>query len=131
MFRIGAAATDNPASIKCCYAQVTQLYYDSFETPDGTDYVVPVGKTLHISRIMFTSSGANEPAEIGYGDVGVNDQAAAPAGAVIMVKRIMVNTAANTFVYDVNIQIPEGKYPFLHSGAGSQGMYMVIFGIEV
>src|SRR3990172_3860628 len=55
--------------------------YSTFESPGGSDYVVPANTTLVITRLVYQSASLGDVIAIGYGDDGVGDSASAPTNA--------------------------------------------------
>ena len=141
------AGTDIPYSITKKAAPVYVVAYCAiqtthtemtFESPSGTDYQVPTGKTLFINRLLFSASIADAPqVSIGYGDTGVASGIVLPTAPVFVVGQdnasVYVATAAN-ITYDpvINAQIPAGKFPFANMQGGLTTVLRVaIFGVEV
>lgn len=132
---VGSVETRDPTKLKALVNSAVGLdadRYDTFESPQGTDYVVPTGKTLYICKVQ---GNGNIPAanifraEVGYGSSAVNNSAAAPTGATsVWVVEIM---QGNGYLMDlaVWIPIPAGKYPYAKF---NQTLWnFVAYGIEV
>ena len=102
--------------------------YMSFEAPTGTDYQVPVGKSLVITRLIYKGAAIGDMAIIGYGDDAVANGAAAPTNPVSLMGQSGVTPTSSLVVEAVNLvhdiavylSIPAGKYPFIqYSGTAS------------
>ena len=97
--------------------------YDSFESPRGTDYAVPAGKTFYLTALLglpHVTGSTDEHFHIGYADDAVNDSVAAPTNPIIVCDWSWESTDSNPIVLDLFCPIPAGKYPFVYSsGAGN------------
>ena len=112
-----AALGGTPRSLHA-YTTAT-LRYMTLETPVGTDYVVPAGKTFKITRVVFSAPvAASVNVSIGYADDGVADGLAAPTNPVYVIGDGSVSVLAmaailTIYTVDVYAVIPAGKYPFI------------------
>ena len=110
--------------------------YMTFESPVGTDYQVPSGRTLMITRVVFQSTLDGAAIVIGYGTNAVPAGASAPTSAISVVGRahatdpvspVVANAVADHFAVDIYAEIPASMYPFFQSSGVAQ---VQIFGVE-
>lgn len=134
-YKIGGAETRDPSELKALVGSAKNLNsgrYDTFESPRGTDYVVPAGKTLYITRVMGghqLTGGSAADLGIGYGDTGVGDDPSAPTNAKMLWQVTFFTVNGLNVDVEVFLPVPAGKYPFaLATGAG---WGLSVFGIEV
>lgn len=134
-YKIGSIETWDPTELKTLVTSqedVTSGRYDTLESPRGTDYVVPAGKTLYIGKLQGgtgQASGANGRIEIGYGDDGVADSVSAPTNALVVYQiRHRTSDGLRPWDEDVWIPIPAGKYPYVRLGGAGN---LTVVGIEV
>lgn len=103
--------------------EITAGYYDSFESPRGTDYTVPAGDTLYVVSFIGlpeVASSADEVFVIGYGDTAVNNSVGAPTNAVVVCALTWEAVDSVPAQVPLFCPIPAGKYPFIvSSGAGN------------
>ncbi len=95
---------------------VTADYYDSYESPQGTDYVVPAGQTLYITSLQghpLAAAATSTTVRIGYGDTAVNATTTAPTAATVVYTITFRTNDDPPAPYAVFIPIPTGKYPFM------------------
>lgn len=134
-YKIGAVETRDPSLLRCLsnsQIQVTSERYDTLESPEGTDYQVPTGKTLYITKLQVGSgatSGTFFILDVGYGDDGVANSASAPTNRKVVYRTIYMQGAGLRGDLDVFIPIPAGKYPYIY-GNGSW-WNIAAMGIEV
>jgi len=129
-FKIGSLAQDSPTGIKILVAHnVAGAHYMTFETPVGTDYQVPAGKTFYITKISYSVAAATASATIGSGTAAVGEGAVAPAGYVALTGLYYGYLAFTQYEGDAFIPIAQNLYPCLVSGGGAVDAN--IFGIEV
>ena len=103
--------------------------YMTFESPVGTDYQVPAGKTFYITKIICSDVSASSGFYLGYGDTGVAEGAAAPVNYQRLTGVTHVNTAYYSYPFDVCIPIPANKFPVMAgSAAASQ---VTLYGVEI
>jgi hypothetical protein len=110
--------------------------YMSFETPAGTDYVVPVGKSLVITRLTYTGAAIGDRIVIGYGDDAVPNGAAAPTTPISLIGSAGATPTSSLVVEAPNIvhdiavylSIPAGKYPFVQASGTSSSVQFI--GVE-
>tara|TARA_Y100000310_G_scaffold316249_1_gene367720 strand:- start:637 stop:1092 length:456 start_codon:yes stop_codon:yes gene_type:complete len=98
-------------------ATITAGRYDTLENPRGTDYQVPAGETLYIDRFLGlpqVAAGSNVYVEIGYGEDGVGDSAAAPTNAVAVSAFTWVSANGAPEVLEVYAPIPSAMYPYVY-----------------
>ena len=97
--------------------------YDSFESPRGTDYVVPTDRTLYITSVHglpHAAASTDQHFHIGYGDDGVDNSVSAPTNAVVVCDWSWEAADGPPAVLPLYCPIPEGKYPFIQgTGAGN------------
>jgi len=102
---------------------LTAARYDSYESPRGTDYVVPAGKTLYIVSFIGwpeIAPSTDEVFDIGYGDDAVNNSASPPTNAIVVCDITWEGVDSNPVQTPLFCPIPAGKYPFVYSsGAGN------------
>lgn len=106
--------------------------YMTFESPVGTDYSVPVGKTFKVTRLfVFAAYGI----ALGYADDGVADGAAAPTTPVYLIGSatigvVPVYTAIGpTNGIDIYFEIPADKYPFVRQKTAGT-VSTILIGVE-
>lgn len=134
-YKLGAGESQQPGDFKCLtnsQQDIGSSRYDTLETPRGTDYQVPTGKTFWITKVIGgTTDGAAGVAgvAIGYGNSGVANSVAAPTNSFVMAEidhrfggELLVNI-------DVLIPIPAGNYPWVQSRNAASNW--TIFGMEV
>lgn len=129
-FRIGWGVTDTPSELITLFADASVAnYYDTMDSPVGTPYVVPGGKTLYICAFDQYPTGAGHAFYIGYANTSVNDSASAPT-TPIQVTGSYPGAVGNTR-YSANIvaKIPTGKYPFIQTFTGRN--IVTLYGLEV
>lgn len=97
--------------------------YDSFESPRGTDYTVPVGQTLHVIAFIGhpeVAASTSQVFVIGYGDNAVDNSAGAPTNAIVVCALTWEAVDSAPAQVPLFCPIPGGKYPFVVStGAGN------------
>ena len=101
-------------------------YYMTFESPVGTDYVVPTGKTFKVTRILAAFGGSI--LSLGHGTEGIPSQAAGPAGQVILIGGNFAYPTTAVYGLDIYLEIPAGKYPYVQQGIANN--WCILFGIE-
>ena len=103
--------------------EITAGYYDSFESPRGTDYTVPAGETLYVVSFIGlpeVAASADQVFVIGYGDSAVNNSAGAPTNAIVVCALTWETIDGVPAQVPLFCPIPAGKYPFVvSSGAGN------------
>lgn len=139
-FKVGSGATDNPSNIVTITAPTSKgtADYETMEFPVGTDYQVPSGKTLYITKLIVSANAASADFAIGYGDTGVANGVTAPTNFVQITPNRMypfkyVNGSGSSGVtteHDVWIPIPQLKFPCARSN-GTAGAYVTAIGILV
>ena len=139
-FKVGSGATDNPSNIITISAPTAKGTndYETMEFPVGTDYQVPSGKTLYITKIIAGTNAGSADFAIGYGDTGVANGTTPPTNFVQITPNRMypfkyVNGSGSSGVttdIDVWIPIPALKYPCVRSN-GTAGAYVSAIGILV
>ena len=124
-YGVGAATVTDPAltvSLTNSQANLTASRYDTFESPRGTDYVVPAGQTLYITLLVGrpdTDATLNQ-IEIGYGDDGVANSITAPTTPVVVFAASWEATETDLPRFtNLTIPIPAGKYPYLWANQSS------------
>lgn len=118
-FVVGSLSQDSRERIRSMFAVATAGQNMSFEFPQGTDYQVPTGYEFIITKISFLGSAANSLIALGYGNVGVPDQAAPPAGAVYVSNNYGVVVAWDQKELSVFIPCVALSYPFLKANSGN------------
>ncbi|MDP3937090.1 MAG: hypothetical protein Q8R92_03035 [Deltaproteobacteria bacterium] len=102
-------------------------------------YQVTAGKTLVITRILYTASAVIAPWTAGYGDDDVAfSSAVAPANAVgsdgslTPAGNLLLAATANV-IYDVDyyLEVPAGKYPMIFLEQASDTVRVYFLGHEV
>ncbi len=107
--------------------------YMSFEAPTGTDYVVPTGKSLIVTRLIYQGAAIGDEVVIGYGDDAVANGAAAPTTPVSLMGAAGVTPTSSLVVEAVNLvhdiavylSIPAGKYPFMQASGTSASIQLI------
>src|SRR3990167_7520701 len=120
-YKVGFIVTDTPGDLKTATSiPSTAAFYMTFEYPSGTDYQVTSGKTFHCGRLIGSCQNANGNIQIGYGDNGVADGAAAPTTPVIIFLKLEFSATAFTpFTQDLYFSVPATKYPYCKAGAAA------------
>ena len=119
-YKVGSAETRDPTLLKCLINTQTQLdlnRYDSFDSPRGTSYQVPTGKTLYITKVqgsILQAAGADVGIEVGYGDTHVEDSVAAPTNVIPIYLTKFFTINGLQLDLDVWIPIPTGKFPYIY-----------------
>lgn len=129
-FGLGGGSTDLKTRFKTMVAYITTVnHYMTFEQPVGTDFQVPAGNTLYITKIQWINASASGGFYIYYGDDGVASGAPAPTNPVQLTWDYRDATA--NVLYDINvlIPIPAGKYPCAKAVAGV--LTIQIFGMLI
>ena len=100
--------------------QITDDYYDTYETPRGTDYLVPTGKTLYVTHLEGNNlkGAAHERIMLGYSTDTVTNSATPPTGAVIMVNFTFEESDISDIHEDIFMVVPAGNYPWIHLDGG-------------
>jgi hypothetical protein len=97
--------------------------FDSFESPRGTDYVVPAGETLYIVAFIGwpeVAQSADVVFAIGYGDDAVDNSASAPTNPIVVCVLTWESVDSDPVQVALFCPIPAGKFPFVvSSGAGN------------
>jgi hypothetical protein len=100
--------------------QLTTGRYDSFDSPVGTSYAVPAGKTLLIvGGDAPDESGSPALYSVGYGDTHVENSVSAPTNPVVITKFTVTEGARELALW---AEIPSGKFPFVFFDGGSGGL---------
>ena len=129
-FKIGSGAQDSPSDIKFIWASASATNnYMSCEFPAGTDYEVTAGKIFYITKILYYSTSGGGKGQIGYGDTGVANGAAAPTNAVACTLDFYAVVATINYELDVFIPILAGKFPYVQSTGDL--FAVIIHGIEI
>lgn len=111
-------------------------HYMTLESPVGTDYSVPAGKSFIITKVVYTGGSIGDMIVLGYGNSGVGNGAPAPTSPVSLVgaagatptSPLVVEAVNIAHVIEVSFSIPAGKYPFIQA-SGTVSSVQVI-GIE-
>lgn len=106
----------NTVALVNSVVSVSSNSYDSFESPRGTDYQVPSGKTLYINTLLghhTTHGSAHASIQIGYGSTAVGNSATAPIDAVIVFSYTEHDHNAQVLPIETWVPIPAGMYPFM------------------
>ena len=109
----------------------------TFESPVGTDYSVPTGKTFLLNKLIFKSSLAGMTFNIGYGDDGVGAGTSDPTAPVWVIgsnnssSALMDEVADRMYEILLYGSIPAGKFPFLDTAATSGFKNAILQGVEV
>lgn len=129
LVRIGSIGIDDitKAIALSCIPAINN--YDCMESPVGTNYQVPAGKTLYISEIKFTGDAIGCRIQVSYGTDAIDDAAGPPANNVLLCQPHVVNAVDDTATYPVLYAIPALKYP--HCLAGGGGIRVNLKGILV
>ena len=133
-YRLGSVAQDSLTGVEVLASAPDGGHYMTFETPVGTDYVVPASTTFYITKMDLKARTIAEgvSVEIGYGDDGVASGAAAPTNYVAMTGSYTTKDADSTLQFNILVPIPTGKYPCARSTAGaSNDAEVTVYGIEV
>lgn len=123
-FSTGSYGSDLPEGIRSLSAETSAANrFDTLQSPEGTNYQVPAGKTFFISRIIWTGTALGNAVVIGFGDNAVSDSVTAPTNAqnltpsTIGVFRVTVANQVQS--ENLLIAIPAGKFPFIKSIGGA------------
>ena len=126
-FKLGSIGQNSIDNVKLMVSSATsENNYMTFESPVGTDYSVPAGYTLYMSKIVIRSA-AGGGYYLGYGDNGVANGVAAPTNWVQLTGSYSV---ANYGEFDTFIAIPTGKYPCAKA-AHVYGVSVTAIGVEI
>ena len=134
-YKVGSAETRDPTELKSLVNSARGLTadrYDTFEAPRGTDYVVPAGKTLYITKLQ---GNGNIPTAniivvwVGYGDDGVADSVTAPTNSKTLSQIQAMQGNGYMMDLDVWLPIPAGKYPWVSFNQATWNFQA--YGIEV
>lgn len=126
-FRAGGFVTDTPSDIKCFQCGPSSGQYDTI-IRNGTQYQVPSGKTLYITRVIINSSSAGG-ARIADADASVSNSATPPSGLRAIAQTIGCPGSYQPTAVDVFIPIGENKYPLVAAIGAS--VDVTLFGYEV
>lgn len=129
LYRIGSLAVDTETGVKCLSFKANSGNYDTCEFPIGTNYQVPAGKTLYITKILYMNKSAGGNFSFGYGDDAVTDDVNPPTNFVTSTTVIYADVANKEFELSVFIPIPANKYPCIRASFGDSRI--IIFGVEV
>src|SRR3990167_4433219 len=116
-YKLGALGQDSVSGIKNLAGTVSGSNYMTLETPVGTDYQVPAGKTFYITKLDLTRlSGNGAQVKIGYGDSGVAHGTVSPTKYVALTSTYHIGgSATQTLAFEIIIPIPAQKYPCIYS----------------
>lgn len=128
-WRIGTLATDVETGLKVLNATVVVGNYDSLQSPEGTFYQVPVGKTFIITKISWQTDTAGGGLQLGYGDNSRDNNPVSPTNAKYMTPYMYVISASELREQSVYIEIPAQKYPFILGITGTERI--LVQGVEV
>jgi len=112
----------------------TTNQFDTFNSPDGTDYSVPVGKILIVFSGHCKTSAAAKALGFGYADDAINNSATDGTNPVIIHSGATWEnaTADQTFeLINCYGEIPAGKFPRVEAESTSGTMVWGFMGIEV
>jgi len=126
---LGSIALDGIEGIKQLCARANTGNYDSFQFPVDTFYKVPAGKTLLITELCYYSNATSIILRIGYGDSSVSDSGSAPTNNKDVIEWLPCAEAYKPYKTNINIYIPELKYPYCRSNNGAIGVS--IRGVEL
>ena len=128
-YQIAGVGTRDPTDfIGLCNSQryVVDGRFDTFESPQGTDYQVPAGKTLYIIFLAGTLDKTTQHSlRIGYGDDGVANSASAPTNAVDVAVFALALITGGPQERALWVKIPAGKYPWLRVDGEQWNYYAV------
>jgi len=118
-YAIGSLRTGNPSELIALtnsQAEIPASYYDTLESPNGTDYQVPSGATLYLGAFMGlaqAAAGTNVTIEVGYGDDAVAATSTAPTFAVPVARWTYVTAnGVDGLLQVVWAAIPADKYVY-------------------
>lgn len=107
--------------------------YDTLQTLDNVQYIVPVGKKLIIFSVIGTTGNSSSGSSlgVGYADTAPTDTASAPTNPKSISRAcfpvFQLSTSMNAKPNSCYIEIPAGKYPVaLTNGNGGSGYYLGI-----
>lgn len=111
---------DSVITLTSSVDSITDDNYDTYQTPRGTDYLVPAGKTLYITHLEGNAikGTGNERILLGYSTDTVSNSASPPTGGVIMVNFTFEESNIGTEGHEVNFFVPGGFYPYIHIDGG-------------
>lgn len=110
----GAVTNDYTHIIQLTSAPAANNYM-TFESPVGTDFVVPASHVFVLTALISEASTANTEIFIGYGTAGVPSQAGAPTGNVVLSQKFSHTTAYYNYNWKVNFVFAAGVYPYVFS----------------
>jgi len=129
-YKAGFAVTDTPGDIKTIMANPTAPgNYMTFETPIGTDYQVPAGKTFYMTGCMIRAAGTIAIFNLGYGDTGVANGGTPPTNNKNVHGEFGEATSGASKYFDIFAAIPAEKYPYALSQ--NTNVHVTIYGLEI
>lgn len=123
-FTLGGITVDDPTAfipLTSSADSLTSGNYDTFESPRGSDFQVPDGKTLYIIHLegVPVNGAGGERITIGYSTNTV-DNGTIPVGAVIVSNFTFEEATTQDVHGNIWAPIPSGMFPFLGIvGSGS------------
>lgn len=127
--RIGSLATDDLTGMQTCECLASVNNFNTFNSPRGVFYQVPVGKKFIISNVLYQGNAANLTFIIGYGDNTKDNDAAAPTNWKQQTGVITGLLAGEQYSEALYIEVPAEKYPAIQSK--SAAIFATFFGKEV
>jgi len=115
-YRTGFAVTDTPGDGVCLQASASASNYQTL-LQHGSNYQVPAGKTLYITRVHFNVSVAGAAFNIGDATAAVTNSASSPANNIQTTGSITGTTTE--MIIDCFIPVAQNLFPFLKAGSGS------------
>lgn len=115
-YKSGFAVTDTPTDLICLQCSPTASTSKSLLQNDTTNYQVPAGKTLYITKIIVHGEAANWTAAVEYADAADGVTNKRNVGGDLM----SGVSAYEVFKSDVWIPIPESKYPCVTPNAAGR-----------
>lgn len=115
-FVVGSGRTDTIADVVSGSADLENAdYYVSFQSPIGTAFQVASGKTLYITKLTWQGGNPNTGFVLGYGSSGIPEQAAPPAGDVVISPFFGGPVTRLQYSQDVFYTVPQNMYPYMQS----------------
>lgn len=105
--------------------------FDSMDSPRGTSYQVPAGKTLYVYLINWTPNASSTTLWFGYGDNHVENSTTTPTNAVALFTSTG-QVSGEPINASTLLAVPEGKYPAItfQDGAGAAPSGVMAYGLE-
>lgn len=111
-------------------ATSTDGAYDSMDSPLGSSYSVPSGRSLLLGALAVTADATSTiTVTIGYGDTHVEASTSTPAGAVTLAEYVLPAAAGHERM-PLTGAIPAGGHPWVQISGTAWPGRVVITGVE-